>query len=100
MKKVNLKKLFAGAELLSRAELKKVVGGGALNCSQVGSLCFMSEECCEGLNCVDGQCVVGDSQCPDTCGGTLPACPAGQNCIPHGVYQCSNKPLGCYIPGW
>ncbi|SMC61087.1 hypothetical protein [Pedobacter nyackensis] len=78
MKKLSLNaSAFQKGEVLTRSQLKQVLGGDG------------SEE--------DGS---GDKVCPDTCGGSLPACAEGLECIEHAVYECSNKPKGCYLPGW
>ena len=46
---------------LSKSEMKKVKGGGALNCSQTGQPCKKTADCCTNtpLHCDLGICVNG-----------------------------------------
>jgi len=78
MKKLSLNSLtYEKGEVLTRTQLKKVLGG------------FGSDDWGGGSG--------GDKVCPDTCGGSLPECDKDLTCKAHAVYECSNEPLGCYL---
>ncbi|WP_214229531.1 hypothetical protein [Pedobacter sp. B4-66] len=82
MKKLNLKDLtFQRGEVLTRSQLKNVLGGGGSSASGSGSG--------SGYPVCKDTCTT-DSDCTGTSAGLV--------CKSHAVFECSNKPKGCYLP--
>jgi len=78
MKKLKLKALeFGATEALTRAQLKKVLGGGGSGSG--GGYCVFTSDCQSGFHCFNSTCV------PDTGSGCSPSCPPGWRCLLSGV---------------
>lgn len=76
MKKLRLKALELGAtEILSREQLKNILGGGGTSCSTNGD-CNNGESCCYGSCMTQSQCTQQGSIGSGS-GGSGVVCPTG-----------------------